>query len=166
MLLKIEDRAKATGLNSTTFWLLGAAFVLTILHISDHVLRVDHSGWPFRPQVTPFTLSLLAFPMLLFALFGSRRLYWWRCAFLLIGTVATLYAHIAIETPHMQFAMWAYNRSADPRLHGFRNLPNIASPTLGILSVTAAMMLNVTAVLCSIAMFLNGRRLAKSGVIA
>ena len=35
-------------------WLLLATTVALVHHI-DHVLRVDHSGWPFLPEVTPFT---------------------------------------------------------------------------------------------------------------
>lgn len=76
--MKVRERARASGLDGVTCWLLAMAFALSALHIADHALRVDHSGWPFRPEVTPFTFSLLAFPMLLFALFGPRRLYWLR----------------------------------------------------------------------------------------
>ncbi|MGA7622005.1 MAG: hypothetical protein WB630_02945 [Candidatus Acidiferrales bacterium] len=36
---------------------LATSFVLGICHHIDHVLRYDHSGWPFRPEVTPFTYS-------------------------------------------------------------------------------------------------------------
>jgi hypothetical protein len=38
--------------------LLLAAALATLHHV-DHVLRVDHSGWPFLRQVTPFTFSLV-----------------------------------------------------------------------------------------------------------
>jgi len=46
----------------------------------DHVLRVDHSGWPFRPGVTPFTFSLIVYPVVLPALFGGlvRGVAWSR----------------------------------------------------------------------------------------
>ncbi|VXC84113.1 hypothetical protein [Sphingomonas sp. AX6] len=61
--------------------------MLGILHHIDHVLRVDHSGWPFRDVVTPFTFSLLAYPILLFALLGPRRWFWARWALLAAGPV-------------------------------------------------------------------------------
>jgi len=156
--MTMQTRAIAAGLDGVTFWLLTTAFVLSALHIADHVLRVDHSGWPFRPEVTPFTFSLLAFPMLLFALFGSRRLYWWRWSLLLAAIVATVFAHVAIETPPMQFAMWAHNQSSDPHQQGFQNIPHMESPTLGIVAMILAMALNVTAVTSTIAMLAQGLR--------
>jgi len=33
--------------------------IVGILHHADHVLRVDHSGWPFTENVNTFTYSLL-----------------------------------------------------------------------------------------------------------
>ena len=108
------ERARATGLDDATCWLLTTAFVLATMHIADHVLRVDHSGWPSRPKETPFTFSFLAFPMLMFVLFDLRRPYWWRWGLLGVASVATVFAHVAVETPHMRFAMCAYDRSSDP----------------------------------------------------
>lgn len=66
MARRVDDR----GLSGITRGLLVAAFALGILHHIDHILRVDHSGWPFREVVTPFTFSLFAYPILLFALLG------------------------------------------------------------------------------------------------
>ena len=156
--MNVREQARATGLDDATLWLLAFAFVLAAMHITDHVLRVDHSGWPFRSEVTPFTFSLLAFPMLLFALFGPRRLYWWRWALLLVATIATVLAHVAVETPHMQFAMWAYDRSSDPHQQGFHNIPHIEARALGVLAMIVSMALNVTAVTSTIAMFARGLR--------
>ncbi len=45
-----------------TYTLILAA--LGLLHHADHVLRYDHNGWPFRPEVTPFTFSLLVYPII------------------------------------------------------------------------------------------------------
>lgn len=50
-----------TGLSRSTRNLLLLAIVLAVIHHADHVLRVDHSGWPFRAMVTPFTFSLIAY---------------------------------------------------------------------------------------------------------
>ena len=51
-----------------TFQKLVVAIVpLGILHHIDHVLRGDHAGWPFRPEVTAFTFTLLIYPILALA---------------------------------------------------------------------------------------------------
>lgn len=34
---------------------LWAIAVFAVLHHVDHVLRADNRGWPFQPEVTPFT---------------------------------------------------------------------------------------------------------------
>src|SRR4028118_2042043 len=49
-------------------WLLIAATcttVFAIMHHTDHVVRGNHSGWPFQEAVTPFTFSLLIYALLL-----------------------------------------------------------------------------------------------------
>jgi hypothetical protein len=45
--------------------LLLVAAALSVTHHVDHVLRADHSGWPFRQEVTPFSFSLLVYPLFL-----------------------------------------------------------------------------------------------------
>ena len=57
-------------------WLLVAATGVTIFgifHHVDHVVRGNHSGWPFQEAVTPFTFSLLIYTLLLPGLY----LTWW-----------------------------------------------------------------------------------------
>jgi uncharacterized membrane protein YhaH (DUF805 family) len=49
-------------------WLLvaaGCTTVFGIMHHVDHVIRGNHSGWPFERAVTPFTFSLLIYALLL-----------------------------------------------------------------------------------------------------
>jgi hypothetical protein len=49
-------------------WLLVAATGTTLfalMHHTDHVVRGNHSGWPFEDAVTPFTFSLLIYALLL-----------------------------------------------------------------------------------------------------
>lgn len=157
--MSVAGRAKAGGLNRATAWLLIAALVLAVCHHTDHVLRVDHSGWPFRDVVTPFTFSLFAYPMILFALLGPRDWFWVRWALLLAGTGFTLYAHIAVESPQMQFAMWADNRSLDAHAAGLHNIPDVRSPAMGVAAMVVSMALNVTAVVATVAMFAQGMRL-------
>ena len=37
--------------------------MIGMFHHVDHVLRFDHSGWPFKAEVTTFTFSLLVYPV-------------------------------------------------------------------------------------------------------
>jgi len=145
-----NDLGRATRL------LLVAAILLGVTHHVDHVLRVDHSGWPFRPDVTPFTFSLAAYPILFFALFGPARSFWTRWVLLVVGTAFTIYAHGRIESPQMQYAMWAYNRSLEPHLWNVRNLCGVESVGLGIAAVIVSMALNIVLVTACVAMLSDG----------
>jgi hypothetical protein len=146
------------GLSPRTRRLTLTALGVSLVHHVDHVLRVDHSGWPFKPEVTPFTFSLLAYPMIFFALWGARRLFWWRWALLAVGTGFTLFAHSMIESPRMQFAMWASDCSLDPAQAGVRNLLDVHSPALGLVAVVVSMTLNLLAVSATISMAVDCRR--------
>ena len=142
--------------------LIGLTLLVGLMHHVDHVLRVDHSGWPFRPDVNPFTFSLLAYPILLFALLGPRRLLGLRWTFLFVGVAFTLFAHTMIETPGMQYTMWAHNESSDPHDSGSHNLLEIRSSALGMLAVVIAMSLNVLLVANCASMLVDWLRLRKS----
>ena len=57
-------------------WLLIAATcttVFAIMHHTDHVVRGNHSGWPFEEAVTPFTISLLIYALLLPGLYLTAK---------------------------------------------------------------------------------------------
>ena len=57
-------------------WLLVAACCTTafgIMHHVDHVIRGNHSGWPFEQTITPFTFSLLIYALLLPGLYLTAR---------------------------------------------------------------------------------------------
>jgi hypothetical protein len=65
-------------------WMLLGVVALAFVHHIDHVLRADNSGWPFTPDVTPFTISLVVYPIFVldFLLRASGRgsgWGWWRC---------------------------------------------------------------------------------------
>jgi hypothetical protein len=47
--------------------------VFGVLHHVDHVVRGNHSGWPFEEAVTPFTFSLLIYALLLPGIFMNLR---------------------------------------------------------------------------------------------
>ena len=123
--------------------LVSATVFVGLLHHTDHVLRADHSGWPFTPVVTPFTFSLLAYPILLAVLFGSRLPLGIRAALLSLLTAFTIGAHTLIETPRMQYASWALNRSIDPALGPIPNLLCTQSPELGVAAVLTSLVLNL-----------------------
>ncbi|MFN3946331.1 MAG: hypothetical protein ACK4K7_15535 [Allosphingosinicella sp.] len=135
-----------------------ASLALGVLHHVDHALRVDHSGWPFRPDVTPYTYSLAAYPLLLFALLAARASDWWRFAAVAVVALFTNLAHILFESPYHQFAMWAHNASADPAAAGTANMLDVASPALGVAAVVVAMGLNLTLIGAAVAFFLRARR--------
>jgi hypothetical protein len=80
--------------------------ILGVLHHTDHVLRWDHSGWPFRPQVTPFTFSLLVYPILI-PLFFHGVSYTYRIVALTVVFLFVQSAHIFLERPADQFHTWA-----------------------------------------------------------
>lgn len=60
--------------------------VLSIAHHVDHVIRGNHSGWPFIDMVTPFTWSLGFYPLLAYGLYKGWQgkvnpLFWCLAAF-------------------------------------------------------------------------------------
>lgn len=138
--------------------LILASMVVGPLHHLDHVLRVDHSGWPFIPAVTPLTFSFAAYPVLLFVLFASQRWNWTKFALIAALAGFTVAAHVFIETPQQQYFCWANNASIDPRVAGQPNLLDVRSPLLGALSVANAMLLNVLLTTAAIAFFFEARR--------
>ncbi len=80
-------------------WLLVAAGSVTIfgfLHHVDHVVRGNHSGWPFIEEVTPFTFSLLIYVLLLPGLYLTWRGrlmagYWLFTAAVLLALVTSVH---------------------------------------------------------------------------
>ncbi len=57
-------------------WLMigaGCTTIFGILHHVDHVVRGNHSGWPFEKVVTPFTFSLLIYALLLPGIYLNAR---------------------------------------------------------------------------------------------
>ncbi|HYY59450.1 MAG TPA: hypothetical protein VE842_19135 [Pyrinomonadaceae bacterium] len=122
--------------------LLLLAAALSAVHHVDHVLRADHSGWPFLPQVTPFTFSLLVYPLFLSVfLAGSRPLY------RVIGTAllflfATL-SHTFLETPMDQYRTWAYGSNFAGHV-GEHNLLGQDSKALGVCAVVVTVLLSLS----------------------
>ena len=101
--------------------------VLAALHLADHALRgarvqshaldpnLDHSGWPFKPEVTPYTYSLAAVALILgIGLIGTyRRKLWagyWLGAALVLGAIVTVVHFLPTahqESPTVIYGSWA-----------------------------------------------------------
>ena len=111
---------------------------LGLLHHADHVGRADHSSWPFRPEIGPFTFTLLIYPVLVLV-FLARRGHWPRVVGLGLVSLFTLFAHILIEPPQQIYRTWADNMSTPAPLYSVdpehvHNLFDIESPPLGVLA--------------------------------
>ena len=118
---------------------LGLAF----LHHVDHVLRADNSGWPFTPDVTPFTISLIVYPIFALDFLTLRRRPGVRAALVGVLFVALLIVHTVVESPADQYGTWANGASSVEHAEGRPNLLEVASPPLGVLSVTISLLLSV-----------------------
>jgi len=73
----VDPRAGAQPKQATLrIWLLvlaGCTTVFGVMHHVDHVVRGNHSGWPFEQDVTPFTFSLLMYALLLPGLYLTSK---------------------------------------------------------------------------------------------
>jgi hypothetical protein len=131
-----DNFMNAFAMNSRSYltrseWLMLFSGGLGVLHHIDHILRFDHSGWPFRDVVTPFSYSLLVYPLLGVA-FWCRRSGWSRFAILLLILLLTQSAHIFLETPIQQYWVWAYYASCTTgKAAGLPNLLGLRSPLMG-----------------------------------
>jgi hypothetical protein len=124
-------------------WMLLGVVALAFLHHIDHVLRADNSGWPFTADVTPFTISLLVYPIFVLDFLLLRDRPWVR-----VGLVAVLFAalqvtHAIVEPPADQYGTWANRISSVPHALGQPNLLDTASPVLGALSVAVSSLLSL-----------------------
>lgn len=125
--------------------------VLGVAHHVDHVLRYDHSGWPFKPEITPFTYSLLIYVViaLVFALRSFPRVRVVLAALLfLFPTVA----HMRLETPADQFRTWA----EAPHV----NLLHTSAPALGAAAVAVTVLLSIFAFATCVSFWLEANRMS------
>jgi hypothetical protein len=135
---------------------------LGILHHIDHVLRGDHAGWPFRPEVTAFTFTLLIYPILAFA-WRMRARPWLRAGAIGLVAVFVLFAHTLIEPPQQIYGTWAYNRSTDALLYTVdpehvHNLFHIESPVLGSVAAGVAVILTVLLIVAFVVAIRDARQ--------
>jgi hypothetical protein len=136
---KTESRK---GVSRRSLILLVVATVLGLIHHADHVLRVDHSGWPFQADVSPFTYSLLVYPVVLFVFLARSRPLLGAGA-LALTLVALQAAHLFAETPADQYGVWAHNASSQPDALGQPNLLGLESQALEVLATGLSILLSV-----------------------
>ncbi len=122
-----------------------------LLHHVDHVLRYDHSGWPFKPEVTPFTYTLLVYPVfaLLLLLRSWPRV---RVAMALLLFLFPVLAHTFLETPADQYRTWAHLPEV--------NLLHTTSAVFGAGAVAIACLLSLSTFVMLIAFWQEARRRA------
>ncbi len=159
---EVRGRAKAGrgvgGASRRSLVLALATTVLGLIHHVDHVLRVDHSGWPFRDEVTSFTYSLLlVYPIILFVFLVRSRPSLGAGALALL-LVALQGAHVFAETPGDQYGVWANNTSTDPHMLGQPNLLGIESPALGVLAAGESILLSIFLLATVVSLVVDARR--------
>ena len=138
-----EPAASLGGRFTLGEWMLLGVVALAFLHHIDHVLRADNSGWPFTPDVTPFTISLLVYPIFVLDFVLLRRRPWVRVGLVAVLFVALQVTHAIVEPPADQYGTWANRTSSVPHALGQPNLLDTASPVLGALSVAVSSLLSV-----------------------
>lgn len=135
---------------------------LAVLHHVDHVLRADNSGWPFTPDVTPFTASLIVYPILLADFLLLRRRPWVRVVLVAVLFAALQVAHLIFEPPAHQYGTWAHGVSSVPHAIGRPNLLGVSSPALGVLSVTISALLSLAVLVALLLLIRDARASGRS----
>jgi hypothetical protein len=134
-----------------------AVLGLALLHHVDHVLRADNSGWPFTPELTPFTASLVVYPIFAADFLFLRRRPAVRAGLVAVLFVALLVVHSVLETPADQYGTWADGVSSVPHALGRPNLLGISSPALGAASVIVSALLSVAVLIAAVLLLREAR---------
>ena len=127
-----------------------------LIHHLDHVLRVDHSGWPFLSRVTPFTYSLLVYPVILVVLLARGRA-WLRVALAVPLFLFPTLSHIFLETPLDQYETWAHCPDV--------NMLDVSSPVVGLIAAAISVLLSLLALAVLLAFVREAREKGEGGVI-
>ena len=93
--------------------------------------------------LTPFTISLLVYPIFVLDFLLLRDRPWVRVGLVAVLFVALQVTHAIVEPPADQYGTWANRISSVPHALGQPNLLDIASPVLGALSVAASSLLSL-----------------------
>ena len=134
---------------------LTISLVISVIHHIDHILRIDHSGWPFIVAWSPFTYSLLVYPVFASIYLIRNNLYRIIATSVLLLTATV--AHIFFEPLRDKFHTWAY-KSDLPGHVNEDNLLGINSPVLGVISIAIAVVLSLMLLLTLLSFFRNTKR--------
>lgn len=126
---------------------------LGIAHHIDHVLRYDHSGWPFKREVTPFTFSLLVY-VVIALIFAMRRFPRVRVGLSAVLFLFPTLAHVFLETPTDQYRTWAHAPDV--------NLLHVRAPAAGIAAVVITVLLSAFALAVAIAFWKEAQVVRKA----
>jgi hypothetical protein len=143
-------------------WMLLAVVALAFVHHVDHVLRADNSGWPFTPEVTPFTISLVVYPIFVLDFLLLRGRPWVRVGLVAVLLAALQVTHAIFEPPADQYGTWATGISSVPHALGQPNLLGSASPALGALSVAVSTLLSVAVLMALILLAREARAMGST----
>lgn len=84
------------------------AGVFGIAHHIDHIIRKEY-GWPFESEVTPFTYSLLIYPLILLGIYLESRkpggYFWYWMVISLFGSIIVIMAHFLPDSPDKLLAL-------------------------------------------------------------
>jgi hypothetical protein len=130
---------------------------LALLHHTDHVLRADHSGWPFKDEFSPFTISLVLYPIVLIV-FWQRSRPWLQVGLMAAVLLATQTAHVLVETPADQHGVWATNTSSVDDTLGDPNMLDIESEALGFVAAGVSLLLSVAMIVALLLLIQDARR--------
>lgn len=122
---------------------------LGLLHHVDHVLRVNHSGWPFIADVNAFTYSLAVYPLIAVLLWARGKERFRAVLAFLLFLFPTL-SHVLIETPVTQYRTWAFRPDV--------NMLGVSSPVLGVVAVVITVSLSAAALVTFVAFLREARR--------
>jgi hypothetical protein len=136
--------------------------ILSLLHHIDHILRIDHSGWPLLPRVSPFTYSILVYPIFLIIAL-SRKKPWYRVIGTFVLFLFATIAHIFFEPMKDKFHTWAYGSNLKYHI-GEQNMLGYNSKLLGVCSIALAILLSLS-LLVTVVLFIKDARQTQKGVI-
>jgi hypothetical protein len=122
---------------------------LGLLHHVDHVLRVNHSGWPFTADVNAFTYSLAVYPLIAVLLWARGKERFRVVLAFLLFLFPTL-SHVLIETPVTQYRTWALRPDV--------NMLGVSSPVLGVAAVVITVSLSAAALVTFVAFLREARQ--------
>lgn len=98
--------AARAGYEGYRRWLLvfaSGALVFGLMHHVDHVVRGNHSGWPFQAGVTPFTYSLLIYALILpgiYLTYGGRPVPGYHLFVAVVGLALLGFVHFVPTGDH------------------------------------------------------------------